>query len=231
MKKIAIIPARSGSKRIPNKNIKHFLGKPIIAYSIEAALKSGLYDEVMVSTNSESIKSIAKEYGANVPFLRSKKNSDDFASTVDVLVEVLQNYGNYGQEFHEASCIYACAPFVSPELLISSFAILKSGCDTVFPILGYSHPIQRALNLSDNGRVNSFFDVDNTLRTQDFKKAFHDAGMFYTFNVNRFFTTKSLRTSNTIGIEINDLYAQDIDSENDWKLAELKYKLYLNDKI
>lgn len=156
MKRIAIIPARGGSKRIPNKNIKFFFGKPIIAYSIEAAISSGMYDEVMVSTDSEDIKEVALHYGAKVPFLRSLQNSGDFATTVDVLIEVLAWYKANGSVFDTATCIYACAPFTSAALLRESFVILDKGCDCVFPVLPYSHPIQRAVELTDEGLVMPF---------------------------------------------------------------------------
>ena len=226
MKRIAIIPARGGSKRISNKNIKDFFGKPIIAYSIEAAINSGMYDEVMVSTDSESIKEVALKYGAKVPFLRSAENSNDFATTVDVLLEVLAWYKANGSEFNASTCIYACAPFTSSALLKQSFSMLDKGCDCVFPVLPYSHPIQRAVEVSEEGKITPFFDADTIVRTQDFKKAFHDAGMFYTFDVNKLLVNKSLRTQDTLAIEINELHAQDIDNENDWQLAELKYKMF-----
>lgn len=229
MKKIAIIPARGGSKRIPNKNIKDFFGKPIIAYSIEAALGSGLYDEVMVSTDCDLIKEVALKYGAKVPFLRSSVNSNDFATTFDVLEEVLRWYKQNGINFNEATCIYACAPFTTIHLLKKSIQLLEKGCDCVFPVIQYSHPIQRALEMNTHGNIISFFDVDNSARTQDFKKAFHDAGMFYTFDVEKLLINKSLRTENTIAIEIDELAAHDIDNESDWKLAELKFKLLKNE--
>lgn len=231
MKRIAIIPARGGSKRIPNKNIKDFFGKPILAYSIEAALGSGLYDEVMVSTDCDLIKDVALKYGAKVPFLRSTINSNDFATTFDVLEEVVNWYSQNNIKFEEATCIYACAPFTTTYLLKKSFQLLKKGCDCVFPVLPYSHPIQRAIEVSLDGKVTPFFDSDDTARTQDFKKAYHDAGMFYTFDTEKLLINKSLRTENTIAIEIDELCAHDIDNENDWKLAELKYNLFFNEKI
>lgn len=231
MKRIAIIPARGGSKRIPNKNVKDFFGKPIIAYSIQAALDSGMYDEVMVSTDNISIKQVALQYGAKVPFLRSDKNSNDFATTFDVLEEVINWYAQNGMEFKEASCIYACAPFTNADLLRQSFKLLEKGCDCVFPVLPFSHPIQRALEVSEEGKVIPVFDIDSTVRTQDFNKAFHDAGMFYTFDVKKLLINKNLRTENMLAIEIDELYAHDIDNENDWILAELKYKMLFNEKI
>lgn len=227
MNRIAIIPARGGSKRIPRKNTKLFFGKPILAYSIEAALNSGLYDEVMVSTDDDEIATIAKQYGAKVPFLRSEKNSNDFATTVDVLTEVLDWYKEIGQEFEQGTCIYACAPFVNSKLLQDSFMLLnKENCDCVFPSLAYSHPIQRALKVTENGKIEPFDTSNSNTRTQDLEKAYFDAGMFYTFNIDRLLETKSLRTNNTFTIEVEDLYAQDIDNENDWILAEMKYKLF-----
>lgn len=231
MKRIAIIPARGGSKRIPNKNIKDFFGKPIIAYSIEAAIGSGLYDEVMVSTDCDLIKDVALKYGAKVPFLRSSINSNDFATTFDVIEEVIGWYSQKGINFKEATCIYACAPFTTINLLKKSFQLLEIGCDCVFPVLPYSHPIQRAVEVSKDGKIIPFFDSNDTARTQDFKKAYHDAGMFYTFDTVKLLINKSLRTENTIALEIDELSAHDIDNENDWKLAELKYNLFFNEKI
>ena len=231
MKKIAIIPARGGSKRIPNKNIKDFFGNPIIAYSIEVALGSGLYDEVMVSTDCELIKDVAIQYGAKVPFLRSSINSNDFATTFDVIDEVIKCYSQKGINFKAATCIYACAPFTTIQLLKKSFQLLEKGYDCVFPVQPYLHPIQRAIEVSEDGRVTPFFDTDDKVRTQDLKKAFHDAGMFYTFDIAKLLINKSLRTENTIAIEINENFAHDIDNENDWKLAELKYKLFFDEKI
>lgn len=226
MKKIAIIPARGGSKRIPHKNIKDFYGKPIIAYAIEAALQSGLYDEVMVSTDSEEIANVALKYGAKVPFIRSSDNSNDFATTVDVLFEVLDWYKNNNIDFEFATCIYACAPFVNPKILKDSFdMLLKKKCDCVFPVLAYSHPIQRALKLSNGGEIAAFDDSNSNARTQDLDIAYHDAGMFYTFDVEKLMVNRSLRTQNTFAIEIDELHAHDIDTEIDWVLAELKYKL------
>jgi pseudaminic acid cytidylyltransferase len=228
LKRIAIIPARGGSKRISNKNIKDFFGKPIISYSIEAALGCSLFDEVMVSTDCELIKNVALEYGAKVPFLRSSINSNDFATTFDVIEEVIKWYSQNGIYFNEATCIYACAPFTTIHLLQKSFQLLEKGCDCVFPVIQYSHPIQRAIEVSVDGKIIPLFNIDNSTRTQDFKKAYHDAGMFYTFDIEKLLINKSLRTENTIAIVIDEHRAHDIDNENDWKLAELKYKLLKN---
>jgi len=223
---IAIIPARGGSKRIHRKNIRDFFGKPIISYSIETAIKSNIFDEVIVSTDDAEIAEIAIKYGAKVPFFRSKENSDDFAPTANVLLEVLNWYKNKGILFERAICIYPCSPFVSTELIEKANTILKyQNADCVFPAIKYGHPIQRALKLGENGKVEVFFDEFSNSRTQDLQNAFHDAGMFYFFDVNKFFITQSLRTNNSFAIEVEENLTQDIDNETDWKIAELKYKL------
>jgi len=228
MSNICIIPARGGSKRIPKKNSKQFLGKPIIAYSIEAAISSNLFEEIMVSTDDAEIAKIAKSYGAKVPFLRSKKNSDDFATTYDVIEEVINSYKQKGIEFKSACCIYACAPFITPKLLSESFTqLIKNNFDTIFPVIEYSYPIQRALQ--QNGeKIEMFYPEHLTTRSQDLKKSFHDAGQFYWMKIENVLKKKSLFTENSGYLQISELEAQDIDTPTDWKLAELKYKL-LND--
>ena len=231
MRRLAIIPARGGSKRIPRKNIKSFLGKPIISYSIEAALKSNLFDEVMVSTDDEEIKEIALKYGAKVPFLRSEKNSNDFATTAAVINEVLEVYKTKKKTFEYCICIYPTAPFVSSDLLIKAFNQLKEGkLDSVFSVLRYGFPIQRAVKINDEDKVEMIDISKMNERSQDFEPSFHDAGQFYALNVDAFIEHQKLWTNNTGCIEINELEAQDIDTETDWKLAELKYKLLLDGK-
>jgi pseudaminic acid cytidylyltransferase len=222
---ICIIPARGGSKRIPRKNIKPFLGKPIIAYSIQAALDSNLFDEVMVSTEDAEIAEIAKYYGATVPFLRSAKNSDDFATTYDVIEEVIQTYKTQGIEYDNLCCIYSCAPFVTPKILTRAYTqLLKKSFDTVFPIIPYGFPIQRALR-KDEEKVSMLLEENLNARSQDLEDTFHDAGQFYWCKTRKLLISKKLLTANTGGIEISELDAQDIDTETDWKLAEIKYKL------
>ncbi|WP_276499324.1 pseudaminic acid cytidylyltransferase [Pontibacter litorisediminis] len=228
MKSIAIIPARGGSKRIPRKNIRPFLGRPIIAYSIEAALQSGLFGEVMVSTDDEEIAQVAREHGASVPFLRSREASDDLATTAQVLEEVLAKYKEAGEEFDVACCLYPTAPFVTGELLQAGYAKLKEGdFDTVFPVLRYSYPIWRSLKV-EQGRAAMNWPEHLNSRSQDLPAAFHDAGQFYWFKVDRFLEGKRLLTDNSGVMELAELEAQDIDSETDWRLAELKYKLLHN---
>ena len=228
MKKVAIIPARGGSKRIPRKNIRSFLGKPIMAYSIQAAMESNLFDEVMVSTDDDEIASIAVAYGASVPFLRSKSNADDFATTVAVLVEVLQAYKNVGKEFHAGCCIYPTAPLASHARIRQGWEVLsEKDYDTVFPVARFSYPIWRALQMTNN-KINMIWPEHLTKRSQDLPLAFHDAGQWYWFKVKQLLDSKLLWTNNTFGVEIDELEVQDIDNETDWKLAELKYELLQN---
>jgi pseudaminic acid cytidylyltransferase len=228
MASICIIPARAGSKRIPRKNVKHFLGKPIIAYSIEAAIASGLFAEVMVSTDDVEIAKIAKKYGAKVPFFRSSENSNDFATTFDVIEEVIQEYQKLDKKFDSICCIYACAPFITAIKLNSSYLLMQNmGFDSVFPIMEYGYPIQRALKIFDE-KV-SFINPEVSLsRSQDLDKSYHDAGQFYWMNSSIILRNKKILTSNSGGIIISELEGQDIDNEIDWKIAELKYELLQN---
>lgn len=227
MNRICIIPARGGSKRIPKKNIKDFLGKPIIAYSIEAAIKSGLFDEVMVSTDDDDIATIAIQYGAKVPFMRSMANSNDYATTFEVLKEVLEEYSlKEHKEFEYACCIYPTAPFVNNEKLSNAYdLLLKESYDTVFPVMRFSFPIQRALKMSSSNKIKFFHEEHQNTRSQDLEPAYHDAGQFYWFNIEKCLKENTLITVNCGSIEIKETEGQDIDNELDWKLAELKYGL------
>lgn len=227
MSNLAIIPARGGSKRIPRKNIKSFLGKPIIAYSIETALNSNLFDEVMVSTDDDEIAEVAIQYGAKVPFLRSKKNSDDFATTFDVIKEVVEFYQKNGKKIKSACCIYPTAPFITSKILERANDLLyKNKFDCVFPVLPFSFPIQRAVKKDTFDKISMFYPEHQFSRSQDLEKSFHDAGQFYFFKTEIILKKESLWTDNTGAIEINELKGQDIDTPMDWKLAEVKYKLF-----
>ena len=229
MSKLAIIPARGGSKRIPKKNIKFFLGKPIIAYAIETAINSKLFDEVMVSTDDHDIAEIAVSYGAKVPFIRSEKNANDFATTIDVIKEVMSSYEKLERKFKYASCIYPCTPLLSKQRLSESFYLLeKKNLDCVFPIIKYGFPIQRAVRLNDKGLIEMYQPENLITRSQDLEDSFHDAGQFYSFNVNNLVSKQKLLTELTGYIEVSEMEAQDIDNLVDWKLAELKYKI-IND--
>lgn len=226
MAKLCIIPARGGSKRIPRKNIKNFLGKPIIAYSIEAAIKSKLFDEVMVSTDDDEIAKISKKYGAKVPFIRSDKNSNDLATTVDVIQEVLQLYKEKGEVFETACCIYATAPFVTEKTLnITYKKLIDNSFDSVFPVLEFSFPIQRAIKINENKKITLFQPEHLNTRSQDLEKAYHDAGQFYWFNIDKLLKIGKLWTDNTGVIIIKESEGQDIDTQEDWKLAEMKFKM------
>ncbi|MBC8152068.1 MAG: pseudaminic acid cytidylyltransferase [Bacteroidetes bacterium] len=222
---LAIITARGGSKRIPRKNIRSFLGKPIMAYSIETAWASGLFDTVMVSTDDDEIASVAEQYGASVPFRRTHKTADDFATTADVLTEVLVQYAALGQHFEYACCLYPTAPFVTQALLQQAFDRLRTGgFDCVFPVQRFGFPVQRAVTFQGDTLV--WLNPEHALsRSQDLTPAYHDAGQFYAFNVAAFQRKGRLLTDKTSGIKIPEMQAQDIDTEADWQVAEFKYQL------
>ena len=225
MKTLAIITARGGSKRIPRKNIRPFNGKPIIAYSIEAAIASGVFDTVMVSTDDDEIADIAVRYGASVPFRRSAATSDDHATTSDVLGEVLRVYAERGEKYDVAACIYPTAPFITADRLKEGVRLLTaSSADTVMPVVRYSYPPQRAYEITDGMlkfRAPEYMDA----RSQDLAPWYHDAGQFYIFRTERFLETHRITAGEIIPLEISDTEVQDIDTETDWTLAELKYRL------
>jgi N-acylneuraminate cytidylyltransferase len=222
---IAIIPARGGSKRIPRKNIKDFLGKPIIAYSIEAALNSKLFDEVMVSTDDNEIVEISKKFGATIPFLRSEKTADDYSTTADVLTEVLKEYKKLGKVFDYLCCIYPAAPFVTSTKLNDSFDLLiKSSADLVIPVVKFSYPVQRSLMI-EYDKLKYVWPENQNKRSQDIEPMYHDAGQFYWTKTEAFLKNKSLLSDNTIPYIVPETEVQDIDNKEDWKLTEMKYLL------
>lgn len=224
-KVVAIITARGGSKRIPRKNIRSFLGQPIIKYSIEAAFSSGCFDEVMVSTDDKEIAEVALSCGATVPFMRSAKNSDDHASTVDVMEEVLQEYIKRGKKFDYACCIYPTAPFVTGEKINKAMKLLcETNADSVIPVVRFSYPVQRALKI-EQGKLVMIWPENTGARSQDLIPAYHDCGQFYCVGVERFLEIKKLWAPNTLPIEMPESEVQDIDNEEDWKMAEMKYKM------
>lgn len=228
MSNIAIIPARGGSKRIPRKNIKPFCGKPVIAYSVEAALQSNLFEEVMVSTEDEEIAEVAKQYGAKVPFLRSKKNADDYATTMDVIKEVIESYKKINRSFENGCCIYSTAPFITVSLLNEAFnKLVKNNFDSVLPIVKYSYPIWRSLKMKDD-RILMWWPENVHKRSQDLPAAYHDAGQFYWFNVERAMQHETLLSNNASAIIIDEMQVHDIDSVSDWEIAEMKFRLLNN---
>jgi N-acylneuraminate cytidylyltransferase len=219
-KNLAIIPARGGSKRIPGKNLKPFLGKPVIAYSIETALRSELFEEVMVSTDDPAIAEVARQYGAGIPFLRSARTSDDFAILNDVLMEVLDGYAKTGRDFDAVCMLLPTAPLIQQPVLQKAYALLlKENFDSVRPVVKYPYPIQRSLRMIKN-RVEMIFPENYSKRSQDLEPAYHDAGQFYWISRNR-----ALTDPNKGAIIIAEMEAHDIDSPEDWEMAEIKYKL------
>jgi N-acylneuraminate cytidylyltransferase len=224
---LCIIPARGGSKRIPRKNIRPFQGKPIIAYSIDVALKSGLFNEVMVSTDCEEIKQTSQFYGAEVPFIRSEKNSNDFATTVDVVNEVVEAYRKMGQIFDEICVLYPCAPFVSVADLTNAKRLLEKH-DCVIPVVRFDFPPFRSFEISESKLRYKWPEYEN-LRSQDLEVLFHDAGQWYFFR-NEEQYHESLVKSSTSPLIMESFRVQDIDTISDWKLAELKFQL-LNEEV
>lgn len=223
--KIAIITARGGSKRIPRKNIKEFCGKPILAYSIQAAVDSGIFDTVMVSTDDEEIAEIARQYGAEVPFYRSAETANDFATTNDVLLEVLSEYEKRGQKFDMAVCIYPTAPFVTAEKIRAAVEQLsKSDADTLIPVVAFSYPPQRAM-IVEEGRLVFEYPQYLDSRSQDLKPHYHDVGQFYVFRTAAFQVNRKLMVGNILPMVVSELEVQDIDNQTDWEIAEMKYRL------
>ena len=225
MKNLCIIPARGGSKRIPRKNIKQFMGKPIIAYSIEAALNSGVFDEVMVSTDDEEIAGVARQFGASVPFLRSAETSNDYATTVDVLLEVVNKYKEQGKVFKTICCLYSTAPFVTSERLKEAFSQISDSIDACFTIVQYSYPIQRSLRINEDNCVEMRFPEHLKSRTQDLEKVYHDAGQFYFVKTDSLVNEKTVWCKRTAPLILSELEVQDLDTLTDWQLAEMKYQL------
>lgn len=225
MSAIAIITARGGSKRIPRKNIKEFCGKPILAYSIEAARESGLFDRVMVSTEDAEIAEIAEKYGAEVPFFRSEKTSGDFAATADVLLEVLEEYRRRGEQFDTLCCIYPTAPFVTAERLREAVRLLEeNGADSVLPVVRFSFPPQRCVVVK-NGFLQFKWPEYARTRSQDLEPFYHDTGQFYCLREKSFLEQKALVMSKTVPLILPEMEIQDIDTEEDWELAQVKYRL------
>lgn len=222
---LAVITARGGSKRIPRKNIKEFCGKPIIVYSIQAAIESGVFDEVMVSTDDEGIAEIAKECGAKVPFLRSEENSGDMAMTHEVVMEVLREYEEMGRKFEMVCCIYPTAPFLTAERLKEGMEKLReSQADGVVPVVRYSFPPQRCFVI-ENGQVQYKWPENRLKRSQDLEPYYHDCGQFYLLRVKPFLEEKSMVLARTAPLVMDEMEVQDIDTDEDWKIAEMKYRL------
>lgn len=225
MTNVALIPARGGSKRIPRKNIKEFYGKPLIAYSIEAALRSGCFDKVIVSTDDEEIAAVARKYGAETPFIRPKIISDDFATTKDVINHFL-NYLQENNLDYDCLCtIYATAPLLQEKYIIEGYNKLKNlNVVNVFSCTTMPFPIQRTFKIDNQGRCEMFWPEEFNTRSQDLEEAYQDAGQFYWKNL-RVDSSKNMFDSDSAGIVIPRHFVQDIDTLEDWKRAEYMYQV------
>lgn len=222
MKNLCIVPARGGSKRIPRKNVKPFMGKPIIAYSIENALSTGLFDEIMVSTDDDEIIEVAKRYGASVPFKRSEKTANDFAILADVIQEVLGMYNERGEKYDNICCLLATCPLVKPSYIVEAFEkLIASDFISVYPVVQFSYPILRSLKMDEKGEVSMNWPEYAKTRSQDLAPAYHDSGTFYWHKVEPWL--EGFRKGG--GIVIDEDLVQDIDTEQDWRMAEVKYQI------
>lgn len=227
MSRVAIITARGGSKRIPKKNIKEFCGRPIIAYSIKAAVDSNAFDEVMVSTDSTEISEVAEKYGANVPFLRSEATSNDYATTADVICEVLDKYKEAGRDFESFACIYPTAPFVTGNKLAEAAKLLDDA-DAVLSVVKFSFPPQRAFVIRD-GNVSFQYPQYEKARSQDLESIYHDCGQFYFCRTEAFLIHHSLILPKTKPFVMPEEEVQDIDTMSDWAIAEAKFRVLHED--
>jgi N-acylneuraminate cytidylyltransferase len=222
---VCIIPARGGSKRIPRKNIKAFFGKPMIAYSIEAALKSGCFDQVIVSTDDKEIADVAEEYGAEVPFKRPETLADDFTVTLPVIKHALSWLEEQGIKLNFVCCLYATAPFVRVQDITNAYKIInENNVDYCFTCTTYSFPIQRAFKCTNENRVEMLYPEHLNTRSQDLTEVFHDAGQFYWGTVEAFRNQKPFFTQSSIPYVLPRYLVQDIDNLDDWQRAELMFK-------
>ena len=222
---ICVIPARGGSKRIPRKNIKEFNGKPIIAYSIEAALKSNCFSQVIVSTDDDEISEVAKKYGALVPFVRPDELSNDYAGTIPVIkhaIEWMEDNNNY---IENVCCLYATAPFIQSKIISKAYQQLKnSNSDCYFSVTSFAFPIQRAIKIVQGDKVDMFYPQHFMDRSQDLEDSYHDAGQFYWGIPQAFLDNEDIFSEKSIPVILPRYLVQDIDTLEDWHRAELMYK-------
>jgi pseudaminic acid cytidylyltransferase len=222
--KIAIIPARGGSKRIPNKNIKLFAGQPIISYSIRVAQETKMFNKIIVSTDSLEIAKVAKEYGAEVPFLRPAELANDFANTDEVMYHSLDWLAKEGMQPEYFCCIYATAPFIQARFLKLGYEKLVSyGVASVFSVTTYPYPIFRSLKITKKGFIEMIWPEYTNFRSQDLPEAYHDAGQFYWANTNKFLKSKTLFAEDSLPLILPRYFVQDIDTMEDWEIAEMLF--------
>jgi len=223
--KLCVIPARGGSKRIPRKNIKLFCGKPMITWSIEAALQSGSFDQVVVSTDDAEIADVARQYGAQVPFMRPRALADDHTATTAVVAHAIDWFATQGQMPQQVCCLYATAPFVSAEDLRRGLAMLtETGSDYAFAVTSYAFPIQRAIRITKANRVEMFNPEHFNTRSQDLEEAYHDAGQFYWGRASAWLANKMIFGPSSAPVILPRHRVQDIDTPEDWLRAEWLFK-------
>jgi pseudaminic acid cytidylyltransferase len=226
MNRIAIIPARGGSKRIPRKNVKEFCGKPMIAWSIEAARASGCFEKIIVSTDDSEIAEVAREFGATVPFMRPEALSDDFTGMLPVMRHAMEWLSEYDAQVDFACCIYATAPFVSPADLQKGWEmIIEHNCSYAFSVTSYAFPIQRAIRITAGGRVTMFKPEHFNTRSQDLEDAWHDAGQFYWGSAQAWLEERPIFDEHSVPVKLPRHRVQDIDTSEDWTRAELMLRV------
>jgi len=229
--KICIIPARGGSKRIPRKNIKDFLGKPIIAYSIKAALDSQCFDQVIVSTDDAEIAKVAKYFGASIPFVRPKSLSNDYTNTIPVIKHAIEWFDDQNQSLSEVCCLYATAPFVQADTIRKVYKKMKQDqADYCFTVTSFAFPIQRAIKVTTENRIEMFYPEHQKTRSQDLEEAYHDAGQFYWGKAAAFKQQKPIFSKDASSFVLPRHLVQDLDTLEDWKRAELMYQVLKKNK-
>jgi len=227
--KLCVIPARGGSKRIPRKNIKKFNGKPMLAYSVEAALKSNCFDRVIVSTDDKEIAQLAKDYGAEVPFMRPNELANDHAGTLPVIKQAIEWFNQYDEAPSEVCCLYATAPFVKVESLQNAYQQLQeTGADYCFTATSFPFPIQRAIKVTASNRVEMFQPDQFNQRSQDLEESFHDAGQFYWGKASAFQALAPIFSEIASSYLLPRHLVQDIDTHEDWIRAELMHQVLMS---
>ncbi|MBW7989190.1 MAG: pseudaminic acid cytidylyltransferase [Planctomycetes bacterium] len=223
---VAIIPARGGSKRIPGKNIKDFAGKPIIHYSIKAAIESDLFEKIIVSTDSEEIADIARKAGAEVPFIRPGSLSDDNTPTAPVLEHAINWLNDHGEKVKYCCCIYAASPFVTSKSIQDGFSLLsQSKASTVFTVTTFESCVFRGLKVTANGHIKMLWPENKLKRSQDFEDVYHDAGQLYWFDSDKFLKSKTLFSEKSLPLVLPRYMVQDVDTVEDWETAELLFNV------